>query len=478
MLTNNYSNTSLIGLALLATCVLSPASAAAPACGSASVAAALGSSTAASGLINSPRVACNRALSLHVHAARLADRFDGKEPLPGHRWLVLDVSFENHMPVDLILGLEYQEAVLIGSIERQLFLLANGDRVYRASLPENSAVSDGFVIPNMGDRARLELAYPVPAGELSQLSLRYYHDQYQPIIVELLDATSPAVSSADHRQANDLLALAVHGHQRLDDFEGVAAPEHMQWLVVDLRGRGLWTTEADARALDVQADLNDKARQPRVMEYIEAAGLLQARVDGRHAYPRNLDLGGLPTNPAFLPEFEAGGLAVFPIPADAQKVELLAQFPLFAGREISRDIRPTAGFTLVDGARPPTPETLLEINDAPVPLSVHRIERLDSYAGQSATAGEELLRMTVSQRNVSDNGGMMRVSSRLSFDNGAEVIGVYLRGPLRLAEPYWLPPGNEAREFEVLIRAPAGLHELAFSYAGVSGQSNHRLSLP
>jgi hypothetical protein len=273
MLTKSFSSTRLVGLALMATWALSPALAAST-CGSASLAAVLGSSTAAIGLINSPRVACNRALSLHVHAARQDDCFDGKEPLLGHRWLVLDVSFENHMPVDLILGLDYQEAVLIGSIERQLFLLANGDRVYRASLPENSAVSDGFVIPNMGDRARLELAYPVPTGELSQLSLRYYHDQYQPIVVELIDAGNASSSGSAQRQAHDLLELAVHGHQRLDTFEGMAARDQMQWLVVDLRGRGLWTTEADARALDVKAGLNDKASQPRVLEYIEAFGLL------------------------------------------------------------------------------------------------------------------------------------------------------------------------------------------------------------
>jgi hypothetical protein len=470
--------TGLLGLILMYSLTPWPATALVPTCAQASAAAALGSSTSASGLIDSAQVACNRALSLHVHTAHLADLFDGIAPPPGHCWLVLDASFENHMPVDLILGLNYQEAVLIGSIERQLFLLVNGERVYRARLPENGTSEDAFVIPNMGDRVRFEVAYPVPVEDPTQLSLRYYHDQYQPIIVELLDAGSPTSPEADQHEANDLLALSIHGHQRLDVFEGVAAPARMQWLVVDLRGRSLWTTEADARALDVQAGLNDKARQPRVLEYLEAAGLLQARVDGRHAYPRHLELGGLPTNPAFLPEVEAGGLAVFPVPADAEKVELLVQFPLLAGREISRDIRPTARFTLIDGQSASAPETLLEIDDAPVPLSIHRVERVQGYADQSARAGEQLLRVSVSQRNLSNTGGMMRISQRLGFEDGAELIGVFLRGPLALQEPFWLPPGNEPREFELLIRAPAGLRALTISYSGVSGQSSGRLALP
>jgi hypothetical protein len=447
-------------------------------CASSGMSIGLLAASTGSNLIESPKVGCNRALSLHLRSARLADEFNGHTPPPAHRWLVTELAFENHMPVDLVLGLNYQEGVLIGSIKRQLFLRVNGARAYRAAQAEQVALDSGFVIPGIGAVAEATVIWPVPEDDIASLSLHYYHDQYRPIAVPILGRESNRGQAAVERQDNDLLGLAVHGHQRVDSFAGQTAPEGMQWLVVDLRGQGNWTTPADARALDVSAPLEDQAELRRVLEYLEADGLLQVRVDGRHAYRREASLSSLPENPPLLPDFEVGGLAVFPIPADAGKIELLAQFPQIGGRGISADIRPTMVFLLEDGPVPNGAETaLLEIDDTPVPLRIVGLERVAQFAGYQAEDGEELLLLTVDQRNVSANGGMMRISNRLDFQQGIRLEGLYLRGPLELAEPFWLPPGDEAREFQILLRAPADQDQLDVSYNGVSGRSEHRLEL-
>lgn len=474
----NIARQGMIGLTLLWGLTLGSTPVAAMGCGSASLASTLAVSTAAGSALNSPQVACNRALSLHLRSARLADDFDGRSPPLAHRWLVTELAFENHMPVDLILGLNYQEAVLIGSIQRQLYLLINGRHVVRAAHAEPFGLDEGFVVANMGDVTEAIVAWPIPDEAIDQLSLHYYHDQYQPIGIPLRGHIHPSQGPGPQREDHDLLGIAIHGAERVDRLHGKAAPDDMQWLVVDLRGQGNWTTPADARALDPTAPLDESVALGRVLEYLEAGGLLQVLIDGRHAYPRELSLGSLPENPAFLPEFEAGGLAVFPVPVDAGRIELLAQFPMIQGREISREIRPTLRFTLVDGPVQASPDTVMvEIADTPTPLTLHAVERLSRFGDHEAGDGETLLLVTASQRNVSERGGMMAISHRFDFTDQVRIEGLYLRGPLSLAEPFWLPPGDQVRQFMLLLRASAELDDIEFEYSGVSGFSHHSLKL-
>ena len=71
----------------------------------------------------------------------------------------------------------------------------------------------------------------------------------------------------------------------------------------------------------------------------------------------------------------------------------------------------------------------------------------------------------------------MAISQRFDFTDEVRIEGLYLRGPLSLAEPYWLPPGDEPRQLMLLLRAPAELNDIEFEYSGVSGFSRHTLSL-
>lgn len=429
-----------------------------------------------------PASGCNRAFSLHVESIDFMDELEGQSPPPGQRWLTLEIRFESWMPSDLLFGLGYPEPLLVATLARQLYLLVDNRLVVRARVFGDSDLDDGFVLPRTGTMQEVRVAFAVPEQELSSLSLRYYHDQYAPLVVTLLDEKeSPSALREQALQADghDLLSLGVQQFSLHDQWQGEPALEGMQWLVVDLRGEGEWTTSVDARALAASADLEDKAALRRVMEYVEAPGLLQVVVDNRHAYVRDLEQSTLEEEPPLLPEVWAGGQAVFPVPKDAETLELVAYMPKFSGGNISSEIRPTLRFPLREGDVPsPQGEPLALIEDVPTPLTLHRASYVPSFAGHRAEEGESLLLIEASMTNLSEVGGMMAVSQRLSLQvPEGELVAAYQRGPLALKEPFWLPADDEPRHFMLLYRFESTAESYDFEYGGVSVNERFRLVL-
>lgn len=428
---------------------------------------------------------CNRAMRFAVTRIEIADRIGEHGAPPDHRWLALDVEIENRMPADLMFDLDYAEELLVASLSRQMYLLVNGKVVSRTDANLNT-LDDGFVLPHIGAAEAGRVVYPVPEDGIESLSLRYYHDEYAPVVVELagrevLETDNPS-DDAGGVQRNNALKLAVFGHRLEQRWQDIAAPDGMQWLIVDLRGRSQWTLPADALALDRDADVGARSELPKAMEYVKAAGLLQAVVDGRHGYIREPALGTLPRNPALLPEARAGGLAVFPVPADAAAIELVAHFPLFRGEGLEDGVPETMRFALAGSSgRSPEPPERLVFADEPTPLTVHAAVRIDEFAGHRAGDGRALLRIDASMKNTSATGGMMNITDRLELtaDGGAVVrlVGAWQRGPLDLVEPFWLPAGGEPRAFALVFDMPAGTTVVDVAYGGVSLNARERLPL-
>lgn len=436
---------------------------------------------------------CSRAMLFEVTRIEVAERIDERDPPPGHRWLVVDVEVENRMPADLMFDLDYKEQLLVASVPRQMYLLIN-DRVVSRSVAELNTLKPNFILPYIGATESGRVVYPVPEDDIESLSLRYYHDQYAPVVVHLagseplpIDESIAAQADdgdgpASEPQRNDVLELAVADAARESSWQGVPAPNGMQWLVVELLGRSFWTLEADALAMDRDAEIDARIDLPKVMEYVEATGLLQVVVDGRHGYTRELTLGNLPAEPALLPDAWAGGRAVFPIPADAGRVELVVHYPLFQGEGIEDGIPETMRFELFDEADAgAAPSELLVIEDDPTPLTIHRAARIEEFADHRAGEGRALLRLDASMRNTSQTGGMMAISGRLSLTGPdgepIELLGAYLRGPLMLEEPFWLPAGGEPRAFSLIYDVPEGLDTAELAYGGVSVNTREQLTL-
>ncbi|RCV87623.1 hypothetical protein [Billgrantia montanilacus] len=428
---------------------------------------------------------CNRALHMRITDWALRDEHAGEAPPPGHRWLVLSLEVENIMPADLIFDLDYPEEVLIGSLERQGYLLVNGERVYRRARMsgDSDAIIDSFVLGRIGAMISGSLVYPVPDAGIESLSLRYYHDDYAALEVPLMagESRKPEADreAAQQVEANDLMEVGVQGFDLHERWEGHAAPPGMIWLVVDLRGRGKWVAMADALALDRDADPSADIELPRVMEYVEGRGLLQAVIDTTHGYVRDSELGSLPDNPAWLPDAWAGGMAVFAIPEDAEGIELVAYFPEFRATGITPDIRPSMRFRLRDGTTSAASvESLALIEDEPTPVTIHALGALDAFSEYRAEEGETLVLVEASMTNLSGTGGMMTVTDRfrLRAPQG-ELVAAYQRGPVELVEPFWLPADDEPRHFMLLYRLDALADDLEFEYGGVSVNESLRLAL-
>jgi hypothetical protein len=429
-----------------------------------------------------PASGCNRAFSLHVLDVEFVDEWQSSLLPPGWRWLVLEVRFDNWMPSDLVFGLGYQEALLVASLERQLYLLVNDRLVVRAR-NDGDDLNTPFILPRTGSQQQGRVAFAVPEEDITSLSLRYYHDQYAPLIVPLLDEIAQPQASrqaAQNVDGHDLLALGVHDVGLHREWRGETAPEGMQWLTLDLRGQGEWHTPVDARALDVSAELDEKGSLRRVMEYIEAPGLLQVVVDERHGYVRDAELSSLEDDPALLPDAWAGGSAVFAVPEDAERIELVAYMPQFGGTDISSEIRPALRFPLQEGEPSPSEaEPIAVIEDDPIRVTLHTLEPVDAFAGHAAEERGKLVLIEASMSNLSGVGGMMAVAGRFRLQEPeGELVAVLQRGPIPLDEPFWLPANDEPRHFMLLYRLQAPADELEIEYGGVSATESLAIRVP
>ena len=424
-----------------------------------------------------PASGCNRAFSLHVTDMRFDTSFDGEAAPPGRQWLIMDVRFDNWITADLIYKLGYQEAVLVGSLARQLYLLVDDRLVVRPRLPAAAPGGDTFVLGQVGSQKDVRVAFAIPEEECSSLILSYHHDQYADIVIPLMGEVTDAREqrqSALQQGGNDVMSLGLHDVSFHDSWLGEPAPEGMHWLVADLRGQSEWQTQIDALAVRSGAEAAAKAPLPRVMEYVGGDVMLQAVVDGQYSYLREQRLSSLQVTPAWLTHAWAGGDAVFAIPRDAEQVELVAYFGEFIAPGIASLKRSpirlpvSEGEPLSEGA---SSSSLMEIADSPTPVTLHGASTVENFAGHQAEDGETLLLLDVSMANTSDEGGMMRVSERFQVvsTEGQSLmpVGVYLPGPQALAEPFLLP-AQDQRRFRLLYRLNSASTALQLEYAGVS----------
>lgn len=423
-----------------------------------------------------PASACNRGLDLHVHAARLepapANGSDGS--LSGGR-LTLDIEFENRIAGDLVLQLNYPEAIAIGTLPRQLFITID-DRIILRALP-SEAIGEASTLPFLGAAVRGAVQFPWPDQPFERVTLHYFHDRFGPIELTLFggDPVEEAGPAAQASAGNDLFRLDVHEPRFLDEHEGEAAPAGMQWLLADLRGESLWQVDRPARAIDATAAIDDQTELGRALEYLSAEPMLLAVVDGTQAYPRRIGRGTLEPEPVFLPGRKLGGTAVFPVPLGASSVEIVAYFAMVDGEGTERHEPPPLRLQ-VHGQRAGQDDTSawLEFDDGPIGLRLHDFRIADRFLELEAGEDELLAVIDLSMQNSGPTGGMMRVASRfgLAADEGAEAVlaeGVFQGEVDRLAEPFWLPPAGEPRRLQLVFRVPADQSLNQLRYNGVSG---------
>lgn len=428
-----------------------------------------------------PLSGCNRAFSIHVLNTSVQEILGDKPAPEGFAWLVLDLRFDNWNSADLIFKLDKPEALLVGSLRRQLYLLINGNTVVRPELPQQAPSEDSFVLPRIGATQAVSVAYLVPTERCESMVLSYHHEDYADIKIPL-QGTLPQESQPLSELQNDVMALGLFAVDVSTEYRGHRAPAGMQWLVVDIRGQSRWRTEINALGVDAKASTTAKTNHSRVMEYIGADTMLQVVVDGTYAYLPLKQFGTLANPPAWLTYAYAGGESVYAIPNRFERLELVAYFGTFVAPGIANRHRPPLRFDLtafmqknalkaasIDQSANPADVKFL-IADKPLPLTVHGTQKLQTYAGIEAVAEESLLLVDMSLENPTEENGTMLISERLTVSTNTQSkvkpLGLFLPGATAFAEPFLLPSA-ESRRFYVLFHVAANA-EVELSYAGIS----------
>lgn len=427
----------------------------------------------------------NRGLSLAVRSAKLT-------PAPDDSLLLeLDTVWENRLPLDLIYGLEYGEGGSVSNLPRQLFLLVDGHRVARVD--ETFENADGhlprrFSLPEPGARHEGKVVFPLRGGgdpPFRTLELRFYSQSFAPIFVRLTEASDvpgseePAVAEG----AAAMVRMSLHGAEVAEELAGRRAPEGMEWVVADLRGRSLIEREVDARALDPGAPADAKARIGIVYEYLRSRETLHLLVDGSYACSPRWDVGSLPEDPPFFPDVNAGGELTFLVPAGATRLELCCFFPetrLTTGEGFG--VPEPICFTIRGGEPDRTEKPpLATFSDDPVPVEVTGYELSDRFAGERSVGGKRWVVVDLRLKNTGDEPGLYKIDSRFRLQAGGEKADesphpASATGPRAPPDPLWLPVGAQ-RSFQLAFQVPAGAKSGRLVHTGIERQSVFELSL-
>jgi hypothetical protein len=418
-------------------------------------------------VLSTPLSGSNRGFSASVFEVAVQESLGNEDTPEGMQWLLLDVRIENDQAVDLLIELNYEEALLLGPLHRQLFVVMNGQHARAAVRPEDPVPG---LLPNSvrllrtGDGVRGQVAFLVPDEPVESLSLHYYHDLFPPLVVSLAE-----VPSAERPEAlfegtsDDQMQVRVSSVEELETVNGVSPPAGMVWIAVEMQGLGRRMDEIDALAAERNADPAEKIPNARVTDYLRADALLQILADGRDSFVRDESLSVLPMNPTFLPDVWTGGRMVFPVPRDAGVLELVLDFPEYrgaAGAQFPDSIR----FTLRGEPHSiQEPEVLARIDDHPLPLEI-----------LSARWRENPLELEVEAqiRNVGPAGGMykgaQRARLRMPDQSILSATATRMRGGMPAPEELWLPAGGDPRRFVFVFAPPEKAQQVDFHYNGVT----------
>lgn len=424
---------------------------------------------------NLPVSNCNRAFSVHVLQQQRTDEFAGRTAPAEQQWLVLTMRFENWLAADVIFKLQQPEALLVGSLRRELYLLINGAEVARP----HHATEDSFVLGQIGSSREVEVGFLIPQQNCDNLLLGYHHESYGDILIPLKGGELPPVPTPLQSGENDLMNLALLEAQLLPEYNGHTAGIEQQWLVVDLRGQSNWRIDVPALALQATAKPADKRQLVRVMEYVGADKMLQAVVDNRYGYLPSQEHSSLLKTPAWLPHRSAGGKLAYLIPKTVTSLELTAYFGAFLAPGIDSRYRQPIRFSLTSLLQQQAPKKtytpLKTLQDGPLQLQLRQLTR------QARDNGEDVVSMLWSMQNTTSDNGTLNLEERFRLTvSAAKTITparVLLSSEVDLSSPLLLP-AREARWFTTEFHLPRAVQAVTMDYQGVGGQQQWQLELP
>ncbi len=418
----------------------------------------------------------NRAAVIEVRSLAWVDSFGPARAPEGRRFLVVDTRWRNVLTPAVVRDQQVPVAYRIPRLTDHLYLVADGRTVIR---PRESTDVPGALtleqldLPHAGAIAEGRLIYETDARALPRhLAFRFYDFVHGFCEIHLLaDGPLPEEKPVAGPGKNEVVQAAVFGVQKVAEFAGRKAPAGEAFVVVDLRARSLFVTQADATAFDPKARPGTKASVGTVADWKESRRYLQLVIDGvvgRMPEPET----ELDPEPRFLPDIFTGGLAVFLAPEARASLELRCDFPNAQVPGSAKILKPAGIVIPLEGTRPPAPaaKALASVKDDFFLIAVTGQTAAERFAGEDA-GNDRFLVLDVTVKNGGKGGEFFQVPEQLKYaaadGSQSPPDAVTERGPRRPGALVWIPAG-EQRSFQVVFRIAREERAPRLAYAGVS----------
>jgi hypothetical protein len=425
-------------------------------------------------------IAQNRAVRVTANDVGIRGEYGGKTAPEGEKFLVLNTEWENIIPTSLIIERETPTKYLVRNLGDHLYLVVNGCRVSRLDLhaddyPGHLPVS-AFSLERIGSKLRGNLLFEIPHKDIETLELRFYDYAHGHIRIPL-KGQPPDIETVEREpllplRSNEFLEMGVFGVERTRKFGGEEAPRGMVFIGVDLRGRSLFTFEADATAFDPKAEEGDTIDVGTVADWGEARKYLHLVVDGEYAYPP-AEQTVLPEEPRFLPDVMTGDLVVFAAPQKLNSLELRCDFPNAQAPGEDEIIHPESLTFLLEGTPPQIRKrkVIASVEDDTIDVMVVRQNVMDKFAGEQAEEDQKFLGLEITVKSTGDKGEFFQTESQLYYvckdGEQLEIDDVTYKGTRRPTEIVWIPKG-ERRTFRIIYRIPKSESKPRLAYRGYS----------
>jgi hypothetical protein len=424
-----------------------------------------------------PKTAENGSVRLTITAIRTCGSYGGEAAPQGRQWFVAGCRWLNRIDARRAAEREAATMVEIDDLAKHLYLVTEGTlgRLQRLGGERGRRSLGAVVLEKPGDSLIGDLVFAVPAGPPAGAELRFYDDIAGHFVLGLgepLPAARP-VGEMARNQVGEFGVFRVEDPAAVP--EGLVVPPGCRLVLVDFRGRSVWTSTGDAPLYDFAKPAGAQVERVNLLDWPGTAQSCVLLAEGEYAY---LPLGGtLPDDARFLPEVFTGGTLLFAVPREARSLELVGTLGHAGTEEGALDLAPVRLRIGGGEARPAAWTMPLKLVDEMFRVAL-AARREPVFAGEKAGEGSEFLVLDVGVENTGTGGEYFQPAEQLRLVDGETDPMVCdeatWRGAHAPARALYVPAG-ERRRCELAFRVAAGaVPKLVF----LGGSSETQQELP
>ena len=431
--------------------------------------------------------AANRAVAVTIANAALVDHYGDLRAPEGRLFLVLNTTWENVLPVQVTAeNKDIPVGYKVPELSDHIYLVLDGKRLVRlypaaTKLPGHIKTKD-FGLPALGDTARGNLVFELPAGNVESLDLRFYDLMHGHFAVPLVGDPAKVEQGKPTAgpEKNEVVEVAAFGVEKNPQLPGVQVPPGMALVGIDFRGQSMAMMDADATAFDPNAKPGTKIKKGAFVDWKDWRKYMNLVVDSQYTYAP-LPQSRLPELPRMLPDVMTGDWVYFLAPAEAQSLELRCDFPNALVQ--MKLINPKPLVLALAGQRPalPKPPGEAVAGDAIFKVYLADQKLTPAVGGAQAGGGQAFLVLTFTVENAgSKKGEFFQAREQLKYVSMSGSQSPYDAVTSTEVHPatelVWIPSG-ERRTFDVVYRVAASEVRPRLAYSGVSSGASKVVDL-